>query len=123
MVEIEKYNWPDSLTKTAFIDCFLEECDESIAKFYSSILDKSFILTFKETNYSDFTLSELEFELKEFLKFNIQNMIELSEAIDNNPVKGADNRNNLKDIFLPIILSQIDKINFHFISEVIKENH
>ena len=51
--------------------------------FHSSTIDKSFILTFKETNYSDFTLTELEFELKEFLKFNIQDMIELSEAIDN----------------------------------------
>ena len=123
MVDIDKYNWPDSLTKTAFIDCFLEECDESIAKFHSSKLDKSYILTFKETNYSDFTLTELEFELKEFLKFNIQDMIELSEAIDNNPIKGRDNKNNLKDLFFPIILTQIEKINFRFISEIIKENN
>tara|TARA_B110000211_G_scaffold144260_1_gene164627 strand:- start:2092 stop:2463 length:372 start_codon:yes stop_codon:yes gene_type:complete len=123
MVDIDKYNWPDSLTKTAFVDCFLEECDENIAKFHSSTIDKSFILTFKETNYSDFTLTELEFELKEFLKFNIQDMIELSEAIDNNPIIGTGNKNNLKDLFFPIILTQIEKINFRFISEIIKENN
>ena len=81
------------------------------------------MLTFKETNYRDFTFSELEFELKEFLKFNIQDMIELSEAIENNPIKGTDNKNNLKDLFFTIILTQIEKINFRFISEIIKKNH
>ena len=47
----------------------------------------------------------------------------IAEAIENNPIKGTDNKNNLKDLFFPIILSQIEKINFRFISEIIKENN